>query len=400
MLRSHSRLKPEAAPSHRRRRLGLALLLLVAGLVAATVPAAPALAQSATGAELVVAVEPASPWATTSRETGIWSGWDGNAKEFAKTPSGVVVQVIELRGPRAYVYFPGDSKGHKPGEVWIDRADLTAAPWPRWTRARRPTVLREGPSADAAEILPLARGNYVETIGETQGRWARVFYLTDRQPGEWVVGWVDGLDLAMPRGDQTEISTYMLTRVALLTSTPEVWLPVPYRSQLDGAPYADANCGPASIGMALDAVGKRESLESLRASALQLQDLKACDDCGTFIQHLAGVAEARGARTFGLRDAPDAFHRWTADEIREQLRLERVVIPQVKFRALPGRSRSNYWGDHYIVIVGVAGNSFIYHDPVDSDGRGYGRLISAAQLEAAMDAATGEFARAAFAVGK
>ena len=30
MLRSHSRLKPEAAPSHRRRRLGLALLLPLA----------------------------------------------------------------------------------------------------------------------------------------------------------------------------------------------------------------------------------------------------------------------------------------------------------------------------------------------------------------------------------
>ena len=77
-----------------------------------------------------------------------------------------------------------------------------------------------------------------------------------------------------------------------------------------------------------------------------------------------------------------------------------MVIPQVKFRLLPGRSKSSYWGDHYIVIVGLAGGDFIYNDPVDSDGRGYGRLITAEQLEQAMDGANGEFARAAFAVGR
>jgi hypothetical protein len=175
---------------------------------------------------------------------------------------------------------------------------------------------------------------------------------------------------------------------------------VPYRTQLDGSSYAEANCGPTSVAMALEAIGKRDTLESLRTSALQLQDTNGCDDCGTFIQHLASVAEMRGAKTFGLRDEPESFHRWSLDEIRQQLRQERVVIPQVKFRLLPGRSKSQYWGDHYIVIVGLAGNNFIYNDPVDSDGRGYGRLISAEALEQAMAGATGQFARAAFAVGR
>ena len=67
---------------------------------------------------------------------------------------------------------------------------------------------------------------------------------------------------------------------------------------------------------------------------------------------------------------------------------------------LPGRSKIGYGGDHYIVIVGLAGQNFIYNDPVDSDGRGYGRLITAEQLEAAMSNANGEFARTAFAVGR
>ena len=297
------------------------------------------------------------------------------------------------------LYFPGDGKGHKAGEVWIDKADLQDVPWPRWARARRPTVLRSTPDLGADSVAELTRGNYVE-IGETQGRWAKAFYLTDRQPGEWAMGWVDGLDLMLPRGDQVEMSSYLLTRASLLTATPDVWLTVPYRSQLDGSTYAEANCGPTSIAMALAALGKIDTLENLRSSALKLQDSIGCDDCGTYIQHLAMVAEARGARTYGLRDDADTFHHWTLDEVRQQIRQERVVIPQVQFRQLPGRTKSPYGGDHYIVLVGIEGTSFIYNDPVDSDGRGYGRLITADQLEKAMSNAHGEFSWAAFAVGK
>ena len=357
-------------------------------------------AAAAENSESATSVEPTSFWAKTKRETAIWSGWDNNAKEFAKIAPDLTVQVLEFRGPRAYVYFSGDNKGHKPGEVWIDRADLSDLPWPRWARARRSTVLRSGPELGSEELLLLLRGNYVETTGETRGRWAQAFFLIDRKPGEWAVGWVDGLDLTLPRGEQAEMSSYMLTRTSLLASSPEVWLQVPYRTQLDGSSYAEANCGPTSVAMALEAIGKRDSLASLRASALQLQDINGCDDCGTFIQHLASVAEMRGAATFGLRDDPETFHRWSIDEIRQQIRKDRVVIPQVKFRLLPGRSKSQYWGDHYIVIVGLSGNGFIYNDPVDSDGRGYGRLISAEALEQAMAGATGQFARAAFAVGR
>jgi hypothetical protein len=349
---------------------------------------------------LTAAIEPTSAWARTKKETAIWSGWDANAKEFAKIAADLTVQVIEHRGTRAYVYFPGDNKGHKPGEVWIDKADLADVPWPRWARARRGTVLRSEPDLSAEEILALARGQYIETTGETRGRWAQAFFLIDRQPGEWAVGWVDGLDLMLPRGDQGEISTYMLTRTSLLTSTPEVWLKVPYRTQLDGSDYAEANCGPTSVAMALEAIGTSDTLESLRSEALKLQEMPRCDDCGTYIQHLASVAEMRGAKTYNLRDDPESFHRWTLDEIRQQLRDGRVVIPQVKYRNLPGRAKVPYGGDHYIVIVGLAGDSFLYNDPVDSDGRGYGRLISASALEQAMSNATGDFSRAAFAVGR
>jgi uncharacterized protein YvpB len=376
------------------------MLLLAVTLVPISPLAVPVPVASAQAVDAAPAIEPTTLWARTSKETSIWSGWDSKAVDFGKIAKDITVHLIELRGTRAYVYFPGDNKGRKPGEVWIDRADLTEMPWPRWARARRATSIRTAPDLAAEEVLPMVRGNYIETTGETRGRWAQAFFLSDRAPGEWVMGWVDGLDLMLPRGDQAEISSYMLTHTSLLTATPEVWLKVPYRSQIDGTPYADANCGPTSVAMALEAVGKSEPLGTLRELTLDLQQNPRCDDCGTYIQHLAAVAEMRGAKTYGLRDDPTTFHRWTLDEVRQQLREGRVVIPQVKYRMLPGRSKIGYGGDHYVVIVGLAGQNFIYNDPVDSDGRGYGRLMTPEQLEAAMSSANGEFSRTAFAVGR
>ncbi len=51
---------------------------------------------------------------------------------------------------------------------------------------------------------------------------------------------------------------------------------------------------------------------------------------------------------------------------------------------LPGRANSGYGGDHFVVVTGMIGDRFIINDPVDSDGRGYARLISADALERGM----------------
>jgi hypothetical protein len=211
---------------------------------------------------------------------------------------------------------------------------------------------------------------------------------------------VDGLDLMLPRGDQTDMTSYMLTRAQLAAGRPDVWLRVPYHSQIDGTDYADANCGPTSVSMALDAYGISDTPGNLRAAALKIQNMDGCDDCGTFIGVLAKVIEGHGLKTFNLKDDPDTLHHWTVDEVRAQLQNGHVVIPQVQFRQLPGRLTSPYYGDHYIVVTGISGTSFLYNDPVDSDGRGYGRLITADQLSKAMAAAHGEYANAAFAVGR
>jgi hypothetical protein len=353
-----------------------------------------------------------SAWVRTTKEAALWSGADDRATEFTKIPAGVTLQVLEMGDRRAFVYFAGDGKAKKPGEAWIDRADLAAASWPQWLRARRNAEIRPEPIPNGPGTMAVARGTYVETTGEARGRWARVFYLGDGRLGEPIEGWIDSREFAIPATDQAALSSYLLTRGMLAARQPDVWVRVPYRSQLDGTEYALANCGPSAVGMVLETFGQVYGSGMLRSAAMALQASDDCDECGVFIQNLAALAQARGVTVTGLRkdDGPivpitdvdpaeDAKLRaWTLDDIRAELRAGRVVIPQIKFRFLPGRANSGYYGDHYVVITGTIGDRFIINDPIDSDGRGYARLISAESLERGM--ALASVPKAAFAVGK
>jgi hypothetical protein len=88
------------------------------------------------------------------------------------------------------------------------------------------------------------------------------------------------------------------------------------------------------------------------------------------------------------------------DDVREQLRAGRPVIVQVRFRALPGRAGVRYFADHYIILTGLSGESFLYNDPLDSDGPGANRILTGPQLASAMNASDRRYAYAAFALAR
>ncbi|HEY3115579.1 MAG TPA: LysM peptidoglycan-binding domain-containing protein [Chloroflexota bacterium] len=175
-------------------------------------------------------------------------------------------------------------------------------------------------------------------------------------------------------------------------------IPTPYRSQLDGTPWQGANCGPVTLGMGLDALGIRISSTELRRQALNAQGFSG-NNVGTLIDALARVATRNGARPIGLFEGSQ-ISRWSLDDLRGQLRLGRPVIVQVRYRALPGRARSLYSGDHYIILTGRNGDSFLYNDPMDADGPGFNRQMTASDLARAMDASDRRFAYAAFSLSK
>lgn len=193
----------------------------------------------------------------------------------------------------------------------------------------------------------------------------------------------------------------------LLAADNRAVLEVPYRSQLDGSPYATANCGPTSVVMALAYHGIEATPWDVRVAAMKAQDSWVdseggySDSYGVFVQHLATVVEQYGLRTSGLWRTEGAFRvdgprEWTLDDLRREVRAGRPVIVQVHFRSLPGRAGSPFRGDHYVVVHGAVGDELVYSDPMDRDGGGPAQRIAPEALERAM--AQASVPRAAFAV--
>jgi hypothetical protein len=49
-------------------------------------------------------------------------------------------------------------------------------------------------------------------------------------------------------------------------------------------------------------------------------------------------------------------------------------------------------------VTGLVGENFLYHDPVDSDGVGYDRIMTTAELARAMQATDRRYTQAGFAL--
>ena len=172
---------------------------------------------------------------------------------------------------------------------------------------------------------------------------------------------------------------------------------LPFRSQLDGAPYALSNCGPTALGMALAYYGVDASSWELRVRAMQIQHSWLDDDggysdrYGVFVYNLGEVAESYGLRVDGLwryeAGHVDRLREWQPTELRRELGLGRPVIVQVKYRALPGHRGSRATDDHYIVLHGFIGDDFVYSDPMGSDPSAAWLVISTADLTSAMEQA-------------
>jgi peptidase C39-like protein len=183
---------------------------------------------------------------------------------------------------------------------------------------------------------------------------------------------------------------------------------VPYRNQLDGSPYALANCGPTALSMAIAYYGIDASPWDLRVASMKAQHSWVTDEggysdrYGVFIYNLASVAEGLGVHADGLwsRDGArtDRLHQWQPDELRREIAASHPVIVQVEYRALPDHARSRALDDHYLVLHGTVGSDFVYSDPLGIDDSSPEKQISEIDLTVAMLGASAP--RAAFALVK
>lgn len=160
-------------------------------------------------------------------------------------------------------------------------------------------------------------------------------------------------------------------------------LAVPFRTQKDGDRFQGSNCGPAALGMVLEAFGMAHTNSELRLLTHTYQGTVGART-GTALQHMARVGQDFGLTPIGLYEGQE-FARWTIEDIRAELRAGRPVIALVKYRLLPGHEDSRFRADHYIVIHGMDGDEFLYHDPAfESPWEGAGRWIDATRLDEAM----------------
>ena len=265
-----------------------------------------------------------------------------------------------------------------------------------WLTARRLTNLYKTADSNSINLHQLPMGARLERVsGVNRGR------IQVRDPGDGrtrqaMTGWVTAADLDVGRSPATR----ELPKAYPSDTAMDIFhVFAPYRSQLDGSPYAEANCGPTALGMALDALGVSVTPRQLRAEALDAQHMYG-NGTGTLITALAQVAEEHGLATSDLRNDDGSIRRWSLDDIRAHIQRGQPVIVQVRYRSLPGRGGAYYFGDHYILVTGVVGDGFLYNDPIDVDGIGWDRVISGATLRTAMNASDTRYAYSAVAIGR
>ncbi|HEY0581710.1 MAG TPA: LysM peptidoglycan-binding domain-containing protein [Chloroflexota bacterium] len=317
---------------------------------------------------------------------------------------------IFLPGGRPLAMAPAASPADQvvqPGDGGEQTTALTAPPIPLpdnisallgtgWLRTQHVADLFKSADGSSARLHQLPGAARLERLDGFRNGRIQVRDPGDGRTRQAMTGWVNASDLDLGRAPATrELPQAYPADTAMDIS--HVF--APYRSQLDGSPFAEANCGPTAVGMALEAFGVSVPSRQLRAAALDAQRMYG-NGVGTLITALAQVVQQNGLSAMDLRDETGNIRKWGLDEIRAHLQAGHPVIVQVRYRSLPGRGGVYYFGDHYILVTGILGDGFLYNDPIDIDGLGWDRVISAATLRTAMNASDQRYAFSAVAVGR
>lgn len=271
--------------------------------------------------------------------------------------------------------------------------DLLAA---GWLQVTDDVPLYRTADANASVLDQLPSGTQVERVdGVSLGR------IEVRDPGDGhtrqaMSGWVDAVSLDVGHAPPSRALPLSYPEDTLM-DLPQVF--APYRTQLDGSAYEEANCGPTAVGMAMAAFGVSLPAPTVRAEALAAQHMSG-NNVGTLITALADVVQQNGLTAYGLLGDDGSIQSWSTDDVRAQLQLDDPVVVQVRYRSLPGRENTAFYGDHYILVTGLVPDGFLYNDPIDYDGLGWDRVMSDQRLDMAMNASDSRYSHAAFGVGQ
>jgi len=156
-----------------------------------------------------------------------------------------------------------------------------------------------------------------------------------------------------------------------------LWLGVPFHPRVPvGGPRA-ASQAAAAMAMVAASFGAADP------DAVAAVSEVAADDPSGDLMGIANVGWGNGLLPMDLFGAPYTYRQWTLQEVRDHVAHGHPVVTLVDSRAMPGEDPLYSDLDHYIVIVGLTPDGFIYNDGTFSTSLGYGLEVSSAQLEAA-----------------
>jgi uncharacterized protein YvpB len=162
---------------------------------------------------------------------------------------------------------------------------------------------------------------------------------------------------------------------------PPTILDAPFHSQFDGTIWAESNCGPTTLSMALGALGVNADQIALRRLANAQMGISSPYN-GTTWESLAYAAHVNGVKTEGLYNGQH-YRSWTIDDLKNELDQGHPVVLLVRYWSLPDHYGSAFAGDHYIVALGFDQNgNLVYNDPAFY-GDGSDRTISPSVLNRA-----------------
>jgi hypothetical protein len=322
----------------------------------------------------LAAAVPPTAWVQAHRTTALYVDPDAGAAREADVPQWSYLRIVDSQPNWLRVTFRGDGASRGAGTAWVPAADVGAiAQAPQFVTSVQQARLWASESGDTealAVVPPLATLTFAGV--ERNGRVA--VRIADPSIPDGRLAWMDWQEVVASRGPADRLTPAEQTFSPFATTAR---LDVPYRTQLDGSISSAANCGPASISMAIESFGIFVPTAQARALANRAMGVSSPFG-GTTLESLRAVAEAYGLQGVDLHEG-GRYKRWTLDDVRTHLRAGQPVIPQLRYRMMPGREWVWVGYDHYVVITGMVGDDFIINDPIAIDGHGE-RVLTGQQL--------------------